>query len=177
MKFVELVVEKLGGLFQQHGLQVSEQFTNYIKFESGTVAIAIGRDFRDNSTSASTGPPVGPFSTLNNDVLQHIFNSNINIENCTPDVFLDNLKLFFESDGKALMRGEHAVLKAHEQYIIKLSKEHTEELLHRQNLQQADTAWSIGDYRRFIKYLDKTDWSKLPRSYELKYKMALDKLK
>jgi hypothetical protein len=99
MKFVELVVEKLGGLFQQHGLQVSEQFTNYIKFESGTVAIAIGRDFRDNSTSASTGPPVGPFSTLNNDVLQHIFNSNINIENCTPDVLFTTKKYYLNRFG------------------------------------------------------------------------------
>ena len=76
-----------------------------------------------------------------------------------------------------MIAGNTDALKKVEKYVDKVSNEYTTELIDKQNLDAANKAWEEGNYKDFINYLDKTDRQRLPSSYELKYKIAHQKLK
>jgi hypothetical protein len=48
--------------------------------------------------------------------------------------------------------------------------------LQEQNLAAANKAWENGNYKEFIKMIDQTNKDKLPSSYQLKYKIANQKI-
>ena len=112
---------------------------------------------------------------MNNNVKQTFFNSDLKLNDTSPEILVNNLALFFEEEGKPLLNGDIATLDAIEKCITRESEEYTRKLIEKQNLDKANNAWNEGNYNEFIKCMDGMDKQKLPPSYELKYKMALKK--
>jgi hypothetical protein len=177
MDFNKIVIERFEQIFHKNNLRVIELFHNFVKLESDSIVITVNHDERENSNSFYIGIKGSPLYPIDENVLQGVFNSTIKINHVTPDVFVNNLVLFLEGVGNLLIVGDKDTLLAVEKYIQNESKEYTVELVNKQNLDAANKAWEEGDFKDFIRYLDKTDRQKLPSSYELKYKMAQQKIK
>lgn len=56
------------------------------------------------------------------------------------------------------------------------SENYTSELMQKQVLEAASKAWEANDYLSFVDSIDKIGISKIPQSYQLKYKIAKQKL-
>jgi hypothetical protein len=177
MDFNKIVIERFEPIFHKNNLCVIEQFNNYVKIESDNIVITVYHNERENSNSFYFGIKDSPLYPIDENVLKGVFNSTLKINHVTPDVFVNNLALFLEGVGSSLIVGDKDTLRAVEKFIQNESNEYTAELVNKQNLDAANKAWEEGDYKDFIRHLDKTDRQKLPSSYELKYKMAQQKLK
>jgi len=176
MEFNKLVIERFDLIFQKN-VHVVEQFRNYVKIKMGNLVITVSRDEREASNSIYIGSKESSLYPLNENVLRGVFNSALKIDYVTPEAFVNNLVAFFAAEGNALIAGNTDALKKVEKYVDKVSNEYTTELIDKQNLDAANKAWEEGNYKDFINYLDKTDRQRLPSSYELKYKIAHQKLK
>lgn len=177
MEFNQLVLNRLGLIFQKHNLHVIEQFKNHVKLKSDSVIITLNHDERENSNAFYVGGNEDFLYPVDEYVLKSAFNSDLKINNVTQEMFINNLAIFFEGEGKPLIAGNIYALEAVEKYVYKEGEVYTTQLVDKQNLDAANKAWEEGNYKDFIKYLDKTDRQKLPASYKLKYKMAHQKLK
>lgn len=177
MEFNQLVSNRLGLIFQKHNLHVIKQFKNHVKLKSDSVIITLNHDERENSNAFYVGSNEDFLYPVDEYVLKSAFNSDLKINHVTQEVFVNNLAIFFEGEGKPLIAGNTYALEAVEKYVYKEGEAYTTQLVDKQNLDAANKAWEEGNYKDFIKYLDKTDRQKLPASYELKYKMAHQKLK
>jgi hypothetical protein len=176
MNFNKLIFDKLDSIFQKHNLQVVEQFENYVKFKSEKSIVVISHAERENSNSLYIGPNEDFLYPINENVLKKVFNSVLRIEKVTPEAFISNLELFFKREGNSLLDGDIEKINAIKSYIHKESEEYTVKLMQRQNLDAANKAWEEGNFKDFIKYLDKMDKEQLSLSYEKKYKIAQQKL-
>ena len=72
--------------------------------------------------------------------------------------------------------GDKKIIHDLEQFDAERSRKYTHDLLQKQNLQEADKAWSENNYKDFIRIMDQTSKVGLPASYELKYKIARKKI-
>lgn len=177
MEFNKIVIDRLEPIFHKNNLRVVEQFNDYLKIESDKIVLTISHDKRENSNSFFIGIKNSSLYQINENVLKDVFNSALKINNVSPDVFVKNLALFLEGEGNQLIIGNKDALHSVEKYIQNESNEYTAELVKNQSLDAANKAWEEGNYKDFIKNLDKIDRQKLPSSYDLKYKMAQQKLK
>jgi hypothetical protein len=177
MEFNQFISDRLGLIFQKHNLHIIEQFKNHVKLKSDRVFITLNHDERENSNAFYIGSNEDFLYPVDEYVLKRAFNSDLKISNLTQEMFINNLAVFFEGEGNPLIAGNTYALEAVEKYVYKEGKAYTTQLVDKQNLDAADKAWEEKKYKEFIKYLDKTDKQKLPSSYELKYKMAHQKLK
>lgn len=176
MEFNKYVLDKLELIFQKHKLTVTEQFNNYVKLESDKVVLTITHDIRENANLLYIGKTADTLYLIDGNIIKRFFIPDLEqffkIPELTVEDFVNNLVIFFEGEGRLLLEGNSDVLNTIEKYVLMKSKEYTTELLYKQSLDAANKAWEEGNYKDFIKYLDKMDKQKLPSSYELKYKMA-----
>ena len=89
---------------------------------------------------------------------------------------IDNLISFLKAAGKPIVLGDKNVFKELYKFSERQSREYTKQIIHLQNIQGADKAWTQKDYANFIECIDKTERDLLPESYLKKYKIAVDKL-
>lgn len=178
MEFNKLILDRLEPIFKKYNLQIVEQFKNRLKFRSAYVDIIIGHDDRENSNILWLGRAGDSFDKIeiDNQVMKEFFKSDIKTSSVPAETFANNFAIFFEREGSSLLKGDLNRIIEFEKFDQQRSEEYTTSLLDKQNLDAANKAWHEGNYKDFIKYLDKTDRQKLPASYELKYKMAIQKL-
>ncbi len=176
MDFNTIVLHRLGPLFERHGLAISSRLNNQLTFKSERVVIKVVHNHLENSNALYAAKDDSFLYPIDEKLIKAVFNSNVKIDFVTPEIFVKNLEFFFEQEGRSLLDGDPAVIQAVKDYVYMISKHYTDELLKKQNLDAADKAWKERDYAAFVLYLDKTDKAHLPSAYELKYKMALDKL-
>ncbi len=176
MEFNQLVSDKLGLIFQKNNLHITEQFKNYVKLKSDSVIITLNHNERENSNAFYVGSNEDFLYPIDEYVLKNAFNSDLKINHLPKEMFVNNLVIFFEGEGKPLIAGNTYALEAVEKYVYKEGDTYTTQLIDKQIIDSADKAWEEGNYRDFIKYLNKTDKKKLPASYGIKYKMAIQKL-
>lgn len=177
MTFNQLVSYKLRPIFQRGNLQITESSKNYIKFKSDNVVITLNHNERDNSNAFYVGSNEDFLYPIDEYLLKSVFKSNLKINQVTQEMFVNNLAVFFEGEGEPLLAGNNYTLEAIENFISKEGEEYTTQLVNKQNLNAANKAWEEGNYKDFIKYLNKIDTQKLPASYKLKYKKAIQKMK
>ena len=177
MEFNQLISDRLGLIFQKHNLRIIEQFKNYLKLKSDSVVITLSHDERESSNALCVGRNEDSLYPIDEYVLKSAFNSNLKINHVSQDMFVNKLSIFFEGEGKPLIAGKTYAIEAVEKYVYKEGEIYTTQLVDKHNLDAANKAWEEGNYNDFIKYLDKTNRQRLPVSYELKYKMANQKLK
>ena len=75
-----------------------------------------------------------------------------------------------------LIEGDMPTLEKITLYSTKENEKYTITLLQEQVLLSANEAWDKGDYKLFMDYIDKTNRQTLPLSYQLKYKIAAQRL-
>src|SRR5882757_6133144 len=175
MKFNELIIERLGVILTKYNLHIVDQFENYLKLQSKNLNIILTYNSLENSNTFWIGRNIDNSDNIEIDdtLLREFFQSDLKISLCTTDLFLENLLVFFEREGKVLLGGNLNKLIELEEYGRERSRLYTMQLVDKQNLNAADNAWAENNYGEFIKYIDKINKERLPRSYELKYKIAL----
>jgi hypothetical protein len=180
MKFNEVVLDKLGPIFQEYNLFIVDQFENYIKLKSDHLVISITHDEKENANLLYMGVSEDTQHLIDYNIIKNILGSNIEEDLIIPELtindFVDNLRVFFKKEKDLFLEKNKTRLKLIENYSTKVSLNYTEEILQKQILVFIDKAWEEGNYKAFIEYLDKIDRKKIPHSYELKYRIASNKI-
>lgn len=176
MEFNKLVFKELGIIFKSNNLHIIEQSNNHVKLKSKSLVITLIHDERENSNGIYVGSNEDFLYPVNEFILKNAFNSNVKIDNVTPEVFLNSLCIFFENDGKSLISGNQYALEVIKKYVYNASETYTDLIVNTQILEAANKAWDKRNYKEFIIYIDKLDKQILPESYLLKYKIAIKKL-
>lgn len=88
---------------------------------------------------------------------------------------IENLISFLKTSGKLIVSGDKEIFKKLNEFSDGQSREYTRRIIHLQNIQGADKAWTQKDYANFIKCIDRAEKDLLPESYLKKYKIAVDK--
>lgn len=175
MEFNTLVKEQLLPILEKVGFKLSEEFKNIIRFESSVLQINIVYNNYEKSNFIELGNKNDTLYPLNDSIVKNIFKSELPISQVTPETFVKNLGLIFQkSFGLEILKGD---IKNLVDYVEKESSDYTSQLVQRQTLETASTAWERNDYKVFIKSIDEIGFEKIPKSYQLKYKIAKQKVK
>lgn len=175
MEFNTLVKTYLLPILQKYGFEVIEEFKNIVRFQSSVMKVNLVFNDYDKSHLVELGRQGETLYPLNNNVVKELWGASaLPVEQITSEVFVRNLSLLFETkEGVEILLGNISFLKS---IISQESEEYTFELLQKQVLEAASKAWEANDYLSFIESVDKIDISKIPQSYQLRYKIAKQKL-
>lgn len=176
MEFNQLISEKLHSLFIDHGLEITEQSKNILKYGSQELVIALSHNPTENSNTLWVGRKHFNEVEIDNQVMRKHFNSDLKLSNLPQEIFVNNVFLFFMGAGEKLLEGNEGALVSLEKFNEQRSSEYTANLGEQQNLQAANKAWKNGNYSDVIKYLEKVNKANLPASFKQKYKIAQQKL-
>ena len=176
MEFNQLISERLHSLFIDHGLEITEQSKNIVRYESRELVVGLSHNPRENSNTLWVGRKHFNEVEIDNQVMREHFNSDLKLSNLPQEAFANNVFLFFMGDGEKLLEGNEWALVSLEGFNEKRNSEYTAALVEQQNLEAADKAWKDGNYLDVIKYLEKVNKDDLPASFKQKYKIAQQKL-
>lgn len=180
MEFNTLVKAQLFPILQKYGFEKADESKNYLKFESDNLVVVICRDERENSNLLYVGKKDSNQYLIDGNIIKRFFISDLEREFKIPERtiedFVNNLFIFFTEAGYRLLKEESEVLLNIKKFIIQQSENYTSELLLEQGLEVASRAWEAKDYTAFVESIDKIGINKIPKSYQLKYKIAKQKL-
>ena len=177
MKINHLITEKLHSLFTTYGLKLTEQLSSNIKYESDDLIVGLTYNSRESSNTLWVRRRQSQEVEIDNQVLLEHFNSDLKLSNLPKTTFLNNVFLFFMSDGEKLLKESEAAMISLEKFNEQRSTEYTLNLIERQYLEAAKTAWDDGNYSDFLKYSNKLDKDNLPPSFRKKYKISKQRIK
>lgn len=173
MEFVDLVKTQLFPILKKYDFEISEEITDSIVFQSWELEIGTFYNPYDRTSSISIGKKGEEQLPLYDSVVQEIFNSSLPVEQVTPETFVHNLSLVFQTkEGESLLKGNsEPFTKATE------AKIHNDfaGFMQKQTLAAAAKAWEAQDYGTFIAIMEKLDRNQLPESWLLKYSIAKKK--
>lgn len=177
MEFNKLIFERLGLIFQRYNIHIVEQRSNYLRLQSPSVIIIIAHNSLENSNTLWIGRSDANSEKIeiDNKTLTLFFKSDLQLSGVTVETFINNLVLFFENEAKPILSGDSTEITKLEEFDLKRSHLYTEELIKKQTLGAADKAWKNKNYSEFIKLINQTDKESLPSSYQLKYKIAIQR--
>jgi hypothetical protein len=174
MEFNTLVKTQLFPIFQKYRFEIAEEFKNILRFQSSAIEINIVYNDYEKSCYISMGKKGQSLYELRNNAIKELFNSSLSIEDVTPEVFVQNLLSLFETkEGTELLKGD---IDDFIKFKISEDNHYTSALLLKQGLEVASRAWEANDYVNFIESIEKIGIGKIPISYQLKYKIAKQKL-
>lgn len=174
MEFNTLVKARLFPILQKYGFEIAEEFKNILRFQSSVMKVNVVFNQYDRSFLIEIGKQDNELYPLNDYVVKELFHSSLSVEQVTPEIFVQNLfALFCTPEGIGLLQGNVKPLKS---IAIQQSENYTAELLLKQGLEVASRAWDAKDYVAFVESINKIGFSKIPQSYQLKYKIAKQKL-
>ncbi|HTF04557.1 MAG TPA: hypothetical protein VK826_11050 [Bacteroidia bacterium] len=176
MSFSKLVVDDLGPELQNLGFKLVIQKENYVRFDADQVSIILVHNSRENSNTLYIGEDQETYA-INDELLRTVFNTTVQLEVIPTEVFIKNIQIFLSNEGKRIATAPVETLKAIKNFVYEASRNYTDQLLYDQNLRAAGIAWEKKDYATFIDCLDKVDKAKLSKSYMIKYKMAVERVK
>lgn len=174
MEFNLLVKAQLFAIFQQYGLEISEEFKNVLRFQSPIIKVNVVFNEYENSHFVEIGRPGKTLYPLNNNAIKDLLGFELFIEQVTSEIFVRNLSTLFKTkEGIEMLNGNVKRLNS----IISLQSEnYTFKLLRKQALETASKAWEAKDYIAFIESIDRIGINDVPQSYQVKYEMAKRKL-
>ena len=174
MEFNTLVKTQLFPILQKYGFEIAEEFKNILRFQSSVIEINIVYNDYEKSCYISIGKKGKSLYELRNNAVKELFNSSLSVEQVTPEVFVQNLFSLFETkEGSEILKGS---IETFIKFKISEDNNYTSELLQRQALEAASRAWEANDYVAFVESIEEIGISKIPQSYQLKYKIAKQKL-
>lgn len=178
MEYSKIVLEKLALIFKKYKLNIIERRSDYLKLNSKYLRIIISHNRFENSNIIWLGrnDEKSAIVEIDDDILKQFFNSKLKLSQVSTETFINNLVLFFEYDALPLfVNGENKISEL-EKFHLDRSEKYTQELLVNQNLLAANKEWDYGNYKEFIKLIDRIDKIELPTSYKLKYNIAKHKV-
>ena len=144
MDFSKIVLEYLQPLFVKYDLKIVEQNTNYLKLICDTLVVGISNNNFERSNTlwiGDTNSREYPIE-IDNQVLKEVFNSDLELSQIPTETFIKNLLTFFDTEGRPLIMGDKKIIHDLEQFDAERSRKYTHDLIQKQNLQEADKAWS-----------------------------------
>jgi hypothetical protein len=167
-------IETITPFLRRYHFRVAETYKDFVKYESEHTEISVGYDDRDHYYFTLIGNKIDNSISLDVINLRDVFAYDVEIFIKKPFVtfFID----FFSTKGQNILNGDLTKFKELKKNREERAERYTKELIEKQNLKAADNAWSVNNYSDFIRYLDLVNRSNLPKSYELKYSIAKDKL-
>ncbi|MDD5150457.1 MAG: hypothetical protein PHC28_08225 [Flavobacterium sp.] len=178
MEFSKIVLEKLGLIFKEYSLNIIERRSDYLKLNSKYLRIIISHNRFENSNTIWLGrnDEKSAKVEIDDEILKQFFNSKLKLSQVSTETFINNLVLFFENEALPLFTNNKNKISELEKFNLDRSQKYTQELLVNQNLFAANKEWEFGNYKEFIKLIDKIDKVELPTSYQLKYNIAKHKV-
>ncbi len=176
MEFNQLILEKLHPLFTEHGLTIAEESKDIVKYESKELIILLVHNPREKSNTLWVSSNLLNSVEIDNELMQKFFNSDLKLSNLPKEIFINNVFLFFISEGEKLLDADKRVLTALVEFNEQRSKEFTANLVERQYLEAANKAWYEGSYSDVVRYLEKVSKDNLSASFKQKYKIAQKRL-
>ena len=174
-RMLEILLNRLLPILEVHNFRLTEKLANYYKFDSDKVTLTIACDNRDGSISVFVGKKNAILNELDDITILEVFNTHIEKQN--KESYVNSLFEFLTVEGLPIIKGDLQKLNELESYSYQRAETYTKNLIIQQNLQKIESAWNEKKYSAFIKLMDMLDKSLLPRSYQIKYKQALGKLK
>lgn len=174
MEFNTLVKTYLLPILRKYGFQATEEFRNIVHFQSSNMKVNLVFNDYDKSHLVEIGRQVETLYPLNDNMVKELWGSSaLPIEQVTSKVFVQNLSFLFETkEGIEILKGNVSLLNS---IFSQESENYTFELMKKQILEAATKAWDANDYLSFVDSIDKIGISKIPQSYQLKYKIAKQK--
>jgi hypothetical protein len=178
MEFIQIISEKLETVIKKHDLRIVDKQSNYLKLQSNYLIVIIVHNQFENSNILWLGrnDEKNDKVEIDNEALKLFFNSDLKLSQVSVETFINNLVLFFENEAQPLLIGDTSRINELEKFDLDRSHKYTQALLERQDLVAANKAWENGNYKEFIKIIDQTNKDNLPSSYQLKYKIANQKV-
>lgn len=174
MDFNALVKVHLFPVLQKIGFEMAEESKNILRFQSSVMKVNIAFNQYDRSFLVEIGKKNDMLYPLNDYAIKKVFDSSLSVEQVTQEVFVQNISSLFETnEGVTILQGDITPLK---NVILQQSEDYASELLLKQTLEISEKAWKTKDYAAFVKILDKVGITRVPRSYQLKYKIAKQRL-
>jgi hypothetical protein len=173
MNFEQTITE-ITPTLEKKSFSIVESRRHYTKFQSSQIAIAVSYHSFEHSFSVFVGRRNGEMNELTDNVYLHVFGRKF--QQMDGITFAEKFIHFLEIEGKAIMENDIGKVDELESYCKRTAEEYTASIINRQNLEAADRAWSESNYRNFIASLDKVAVDALPKSYNLKRKIALQKM-
>ncbi len=174
MEFNKLVKTYLYPIFQKYGFEIKEEFKNILYFQSSIIEINIAFNNYEKSCYISIGKKGESLHELRNNAVKELFNSSLSVEQVTPETLVQNLSILFEAkEGVEILKGN---IDAFINFKLSEAENYTSELIRKQILDAALKAWENNDYVTFRESIEKIGIDKVPQSFQLKYKIAKQKL-
>jgi hypothetical protein len=175
MDFNQLVIDEIFPILSAYDFSISENFHNVLRFKSTEVGLSISYDQIDRTGLIEAGKRDGFLYPLDDELVKNVFGSSIKIEQTNMDVFVHNVALFLKTDGSSILTGDRIKMEQIKEFVERESEVYTSKLVQEQTLMQVDKAWSAGQYPEVVRLMDELKNQDLPQSYQLKYKIALQR--
>jgi len=174
MDFNELVKKQLLPIFQKEGFDITEEYKNIIRFESFKMKINIVFNDYEKMAFIEIGKKGNTLYPLSDKIVANVFNSELQIENVVPEIFIGNIAFIFkQSKGIDILNGDIGFLTEFSNVEI---LNYNIELAQKQTLGIATEKWKNKDYEGFINEIDKISVDKIPLSYLSKYNFSKKKI-
>lgn len=173
MKFNEMVIKEIYPLLSEYGFKISYQSDNIVNFESLLCNISLAHNSRENSNTFWLGSVnSNEFIEIDDQVIKDFFNCDIEVNNLSIEKFINNIFLFLRATREKILMSKESFIVELEKFDQLRSDIYTDKLLKKQNLNIIDDAWKKKDYNQLIKSIDEIGLNEIPKSYQLKYKIA-----
>ncbi len=174
MEFNNLIKSQIFPILKKYGFEIVEEFKNILRFQTSEIKLNIGFNEYDRSFLVEISMQDDTFYPLNDYAIKELFISSLSVEKVTPEIFVENLSILLGTqEGVSILQGNVKSLK---NVVTQQSENYTSELLLKQALKISAKAWEAKNYAAFVESIDEIGISKIPQSYQLKYKIAKQKL-
>lgn len=136
MNFNELVKEHLFLILQKYGFELTEEMRNILRFQSSDVYVNISYSKFEMRPGISIGRPWGRpgefVSELTDEKVKKFFHSSLSVDYGTPEGFVQNLSVLFQSEeGDRMLKGGE-YLDEFIKYSLEKNKEYFDEQMRQQ---------------------------------------------
>lgn len=173
MKFNELIQFVLEPIFAKYGFHMESHSSNEVLYKSSHLEIRIVYNPWEKSSILWLGRDNHDKVEVTNELLKEVFKSDIKLALLPEDKFINNIRLFFENEGKLFLENNQRMIEEIEAYSKKRNEEYTNDLILRQTLELANNAWENKNLSVFIELINRIGLSKIPESYIMKYNIAV----
>lgn len=174
MEFNDLIKGNILPILNRYGFEIVEERKNFILFRSSIMKVKMVFNECDKTFLIEIGKIGDMLYPLNDEVINHVFNLKLSIKDVDINLLVKNVVLLFQSKkGIDLLEGNVKLLK---DAIYEQSEIYTSEIIRNQILNIALKAWEVKDYIKYIGNIDKIGVDKVPKSYQLKYQKAKQKI-
>ena len=132
MNFNQIILEKLGSILRKYNFNISQQWNNFLMFNLENLTLTFVHNERENSNTFFLSGDGKNSLEIGDETLKGFFKSELKLTDAPIDVFISNLILFFENEGRPLLDGDLTLLKKLEEFDWQRSYKYTQDLIKKQ---------------------------------------------